>query len=173
MKIECAAQIEHLIAQYFDPRRNIIVPNVWWGMGFKHECDLLVLTKTGFAYEVEIKISRSDLKADLKKRTGHHSTKIRKLYFAIPERLKPCIDLIPERAGILVVHEHGTMPGAVRKFREAKSVETARRFTTEERIKLAELGTMRIWPLKRTINDLWEREQSETNRSSWRLEFMG
>ena len=74
------SEIELAVAHYFDPRRNIIVPNVWWGMGFNYECDLLVLTKAGYAYEVEIKTTKSDLKADLKKEHGHKSDKIRKLF---------------------------------------------------------------------------------------------
>ena len=68
LAFDTAAEIEVVVAQYFDPRRNVIVPNVWWGWGLRHECDLVVMTKTGYAYEVEIKVSRSDLKADLKKR---------------------------------------------------------------------------------------------------------
>jgi hypothetical protein len=127
----------------------MIVPNVWWGMGLNHECDLFILTPGGYAYEVEIKTSRADLKADLKKRNGHKSTLLRKLYFAIPEKLKSCIDLIPEHAGILVVSNGGF----VEKIREAKNDVSAKPLDLNHRLKLAHLGTMRIWPLKKTILD--------------------
>ncbi len=173
MNFNTAVEIESRIAEYFDPRRNVIIPNVWWGMGFNHECDLLVLTRSGYAYEVEIKTSRADLKADLKKKNGHYSPKIRKLYFAIPENLKPHIDLIPERAGILMVMQGGKYPGMIEKIREAKPQESAHRFTVEQRIKLAELGTMRIWPLKRAWSELWQRYEDERNPHEWRMEYLG
>ncbi len=73
LDIECA------LATYFDPRRNLIVPNVWWGMGLNHECDLMVMTRSGYVYEVEIKTSKADLVRDLKKPHGHGDDKIRKL----------------------------------------------------------------------------------------------
>jgi len=62
-------EIEILVADYFNYRANLIVPNVSWGLGV-HECDILVLTKAGYAWEVEIKTSVADVKADLKKSTG-------------------------------------------------------------------------------------------------------
>ena len=90
--------IEIAIANHFDYRRNIIVSNVSWGMNI-HECDLLVLTKSGYATEVEIKISKSDILRDKNKIHGHIHKKIKKLYFAVPENLRNCVDFIPERAG--------------------------------------------------------------------------
>ncbi len=146
MNFETAKEIELAVAEYFDPRRCVIVPNVWWGMGLYHECDLFVLTQSGYCYEVEIKISRSDLKADLKKRNGHRSEKIRKLYFALPARMQADIEFIPEHAGVLMV---GTS-GAVQKVREAK-IGHAVPLDTKARMKLAHLGTMRIWTLKKQL----------------------
>jgi len=62
-------EIEERVAQYFGPRECIIVPNISWGINI-HECDLLIIRKSGYGIEVEIKISKSDLIADAKK--GHH-----------------------------------------------------------------------------------------------------
>jgi hypothetical protein len=143
-------QIEVAIADYFNPRHNIIVPNVWWGLGFKHELDLMVLTKSGYAYEIEIKTSKSDIKADLRKCHAHASPRISRLYFAVPDELKND-ENIPLDAGILSVieYENGGRP-SVKKIREAtrrKSIP----LTESERLKLAELGTMRIWTLKQNI----------------------
>lgn len=147
-----ASQIEIAVARYFNPRQNLIVPNVWWGLGFKHELDLVVLTKCGYAYEVEIKVSHADIKADLKKSHGHSSNRISRLYFAVPVELSND-ENIPASAGILSVElKNGTY--VVRKVKEAKRKE-ARPFRDDERLKLAELGTMRIWSLKDTIDDLW------------------
>lgn len=98
--------IELAINNYFNyNRRYVIVPNISWGLGFQHELDLLVLTNNNHVWEVEIKVSKSDLKADLKKRHGHYSNKIRRLYFAVPKELQEdALLLIPERAGLFVVH---------------------------------------------------------------------
>jgi hypothetical protein len=154
MNFETCPEIESAVARYFDPRRCTIVPNVWWGLDLNHECDLFVLTRSGYAYEVEIKVSRADLRADLEKRHRHVSASIRKLYFAIPEKLESCIDLIPVHAGILVVHPGGF----VKKLREAKLNETARQLSVNKQIKLAQLGTMRIWKLKRIIMEMAKRK---------------
>lgn len=57
MNNETAKEIEIAIARYFGIRQNAIVPNVSWGLGFPYECDLLILRDSGFAIEIEIKIS--------------------------------------------------------------------------------------------------------------------
>jgi hypothetical protein len=154
-KYETCAEIEIVVARYFDPRRNTVVPNVWWGMGLDHECDLFVMTKAGYAYEVEIKTSKADLKADQLKRHGHKTKMIRKLYFAIPKKLEGCIDLIPERAGVLVV----SAGGFIEKVREAIDF-PGNPLSPQQQLKLARLGCMRIWTLKATIRSI-RRERDE------------
>jgi len=178
VNFDTASEIEYRVAKYFDPRRNIIVPNVWWGWGLNHECDLVVLTKSGYAYEVEIKVSKSDLRADLKKRWGHSSKRLRRLYFAVPEKLESCaLELVPKSAGILKIQQTDTgrwpYPGNVSKVREAQINLEARRLNPEEELKLAALGTMRIWTLKRAYSSLWERYENECNPHQWRMEYLG
>lgn len=87
-------------------QKKAIIPNVSWGFHI-HECDLLVVEKDLSITEVEIKVSKSDLKADQKKWHGHNSSRITRLYFAIPEYLfnDECISFIPSHAGILVIKE--------------------------------------------------------------------
>jgi hypothetical protein len=110
----------------------------------------MVMTPRGYCYEIEIKVSRADIKRDLSKPWGHeHGGKIRKLYFAIPEKIESAINLIPESAGILVVSPRGD----IKKLREAKQNQV-QPLNEKDRIKLAALGTLRIWSLKRTINSL-------------------
>ena len=70
-------EMECAVARYMDFRTNLVVPNVSWGFEV-HECDLLIVTKTGYAYEVEIKRSKADLKKDIEKKHGHNS---RGVYF--------------------------------------------------------------------------------------------
>ncbi|MGE8565216.1 MAG: hypothetical protein ACN6PV_02055 [Achromobacter sp.] len=53
-----------LARQTFNRKYLVVVPNcIWTG----HECDLLVVTENLRIIDVEIKISRADLKADAKK----------------------------------------------------------------------------------------------------------
>lgn len=153
--------LEIAVSLYFDNRKNIVVPNISWGMNLNHECDLFVVRpKTGFAVEVEIKVSLSDLRKDLQKRHGHNSNRIKELYFAIPEKLEKHIDLIPERAGVLVVSEHERLGGSgsiyheVKKVRAAEINRDARALLHQEVQTLARLAAMRIWPLKAKVRGL-------------------
>ena len=40
MNYDTTLEIETAVANYFGYRRQIIVPNVWWGLGFNHECEI-------------------------------------------------------------------------------------------------------------------------------------
>lgn len=158
-------EIEVAIARYFNPRQNIIVPNISWGL-MNHECDMLVVTKSGFATEIEIKRSRADLLADFRKAHHHEEHRIRELYYCIPECLyEKCVDLIPEEAGVLVVK---TINGKhyIRVSRPAQR-RKCRALTPVEMFKLARLGTLRIFPLKATlIRRLKEIQTTKENQKS-------
>ena len=47
---------------------NTLIPNIEGGYG---EMDMLRLTRAGYAYEFEVKITRSDFRADKKKKDKH------------------------------------------------------------------------------------------------------
>ena len=88
---------------------------------FSHtwESDFLALTKSGYLYEGEVKISKSDFKADFKKKDKHTllresyekiegvEGKLRPHYFfyAVPENLIT-EDEVPEYAGLVYMTEH-------------------------------------------------------------------
>ena len=72
---------------------------------FDHECDLLIITKAGCSYEIEIKVSKHDLIKDKEKRHTHSSNKINRLYFAMPSSLLPYIEHVPEKAGVIEVRD--------------------------------------------------------------------
>ena len=57
-------EIEKDIARYFGIRENIIVPNVSWGFFKTHEADMIIINKSGYMTEVEIKRSYADFLAD-------------------------------------------------------------------------------------------------------------
>ncbi len=151
------SEMECALADYFNYRKNLIVPNICWGMAL-HECDLFILSQAGYATEVEIKISMADLRADAKKRHGHRSNRIKRLYFALPIELgdrhhAKIMELVPERAGVLFVRHQDKQwwpQPRVLKSREAVK-QPATRCTEAERYKIARLGALRIWRLKKKL----------------------
>jgi hypothetical protein len=147
-------EMELALATHLNYRENLIVPNISSGMGI-HECDLLVISKAGYATEVEIKVSKSDLKKDAEKWHKHESDIIKELYFAIPKYLTDCIEYIPARAGIFTVDRnpitiYNFNPFAVVIIRPA-TIKGNYKFSDEEKFKVARLGTMRIWGLKEKL----------------------
>jgi len=141
--------IEVAVANYLNIRQNLIVPNIHWGL-FTYELDLFVLTPNNYGWEVEIKVSKSDLIKDKEKwkwKNYFNNGKIKRLYFAIPYHLLEHKEHIPEVAGILTVDENGR----VRKEREAKNL-SKYEFTQNERMTAMRLCCMRIWGLKKRLN---------------------
>lgn len=142
-----SGEIEVALANYLNPRMNLIVPNISWGLDL-YEIDLLVLTQSQYAWEIEIKTSLSDLKADNNKKHGHYSNKIKRLYFAVPEELQEeALKHIPERAGLFIVSESMH----VRLIKAPKLNMRARKFNAEEINHLYKLAAMRLWSLKERI----------------------
>lgn len=165
-------EIEVAIAKHYGTRQNIIVPNISWGFSWNdkegwhsmHECDVFVIKKTGYAVEIEIKRSKNDLLNDFKKRHKHKSSKIRELFYAIPrENVDEWSKLIPKHAGIIAYEKYeeeiwdkkkhnwsGKYKWAMlaRRIRNAEPNKKATKLTIEEQLKIARLGTLRIWNLK-------------------------
>lgn len=146
-------EMEVAIAKYFGIRTHIIVPNVSWGF-FSHECDLFLIRKSGYGFEVEIKRSRSDMLADFKKKHTHNDKKNRivQLYYAFPKELLPKVEeLVPVDCGIITVEYYGNQ-GYARMYRDATRRKGAKRLTEAEQLQIARLGTLRIWTLKEKLN---------------------
>jgi len=138
--------IEHRVAKYFNFRQHVIVPNLSWGIthggGHGHEMDLAVITKSGYLYEIEIKISKSDLKKDLEKKHHHQSDKVSRLFFAIPDYLVKSSELIPLNAGIITVRYDKALI-----IRNSK-VQDVQKLTDKEIMNICRLGNMRIWGMR-------------------------
>lgn len=138
--------IEAVVARWFDVRHKLIVPNISWGMRM-HECDLLIVTKRGRVSEVEIKVSRSDLRRDQKKWHQHRDSRIGELWFAMPIDMADCAAAVPETAGILLVHPDEW----IKVVRRPVARLDVRPLTEKERHHIAELGNMRTWDLRSKI----------------------
>jgi len=142
-----AQQIEIAVANHFGYRRNLIVPNVHWGIGLNYEADMVVLRPSDWAIEVEIKVTASDIKADTKKRHQHNSRLFRQLYFAVPAEISGN-PYIPTRAGLLSVETDKYGGHKVKELRAPATNRNAVKWKPETRQKLHELAAMRIWSLK-------------------------
>ena len=138
-------------------RSNLIVPNVSWGMGINYEADLVVVSKSGYATEYEIKRSYSDFIADFHKdKKAHKAPWVYQFFYVLPLSIKDKVEVFIENARI--------KPPAIFFYDEAgrfsKSnggysyVEGGRKMFLEEQLKIAKLGVMRYWSLRNKEKDL-------------------
>ena len=144
--------IELALAHRCDYSHNVIVPNVFWGLGFSHELDLCIMSKSGYLTEIEIKVSLQDLKKDREKTHCHidRQNRIKYLYFAMPSSVA-CKGwaYIPEDAGLYAVSSAGRVIELI-KPKQRKGV---RPLTEKEQLQLCRLSTMRVWKLKHELKD--------------------
>ena len=166
-----AEAIELALLRVFDHRRNFVIPNVSWG--FRHlnyEIDVMVVTASLYAYDIEIKISAGDLKRDAAKdkwrycRDQHY---FRKSYFAIPEALLKYAVFIPDHAGIIAVsYDSSRAWFYAHEVRAAVVDGLAKKVTDAELNQLGRLTMLRMWDLKRTIRSLSMREPKPAETES-------
>jgi hypothetical protein len=127
------------------------VPNVHWGLGFNHELDLLSISSARIGTEIEIKVSKNDLKRDAEKEHRHFDERIRQLYFAGPVELQDAFfEYAPPEAGIITVSAgskalYGFYHCGI--MRRPKPRKHFRAFTDKEITMLLRLGNMRYWSL--------------------------
>lgn len=152
-----ANEVQHALtysqSSPFYIRSHLVIPNVHWGLGFNHELDLLSISMPAhIGTEIEIKISKHDLKRDLEKGHRHEDPRIRQLYFAGPVELQEAFfEYAPKEAGIITVYfnddmkEHYRYQCSIR--RNAKPRKNFRPFTEKEIAQLLRLGNMRYWSL--------------------------
>lgn len=97
-------EMEYALYEKYGLKSNLFtlrityLPNI-----INHECDVLMVSKSNYLTEIEIKVSLADLKKDLGKWHKHSNDKIKYQYFAIPEYLEKYAYLIPENFGVLLV----------------------------------------------------------------------
>jgi hypothetical protein len=151
-------EMEVAIMKDCNVHQNVVVPNVSFGISRinnsgiyeLHECDVLKVSNSGYATEFEIKISKSDFKADLTKKHNHCSRFIKQMYYVVPfEMLEFAKDNIKNEAGLAYVKY-----GHLFFVKTAGIRPTHFKWSDEEILKLAKLGTMRILGLKEKILNL-------------------
>ena len=152
-------EMEVAIMDFLNPYNDVIVPNVSHGL-LRYEADIVKLTSSGYATEIEIKTSKADFNADFKKKRFHDSSLFKYFYYAVPKELvEYVLPRLPERAGLYSVEP------CVYQYRErGKLYEEAgykvieviapkvnplhRKWKESEQAKLVRLGCMRILTLK-------------------------
>ena len=163
-------QMEIALMSWLDIREHIVVPNVSWGLCHDlHECDIISLTHSGYATEVEIKISKEDLLADKAKAHDHKHKLIKYLYYAVPDEMKNfALENIPENTGLLVVRDytpgksHRYLKHHVRVVKNPGINNNVVKWSPKRTNKLARLGTMRILGLKHKL----EKKENKRNERS-------
>lgn len=70
----------------WNKRQDIFIPNLSWGL-LNYEADLVIITKSGYLTEVEIKRSWADFKADFKKGHEHDDPRVCHFHYCVPESI--------------------------------------------------------------------------------------
>ena len=147
-------------------RQVLAVPRCNWT---GNECDLLVITKDLRIIDVEIKIDRSDLKADLKKDKWWRGAwkdrvrrewpeKVWKHYYAVPKDIwKPELEeFLPRRSGILLLTANDSRSiiygVGVTVHRRATAQRDAAKVGAEAVLDIARLAGLRMWDALHQLN---------------------
>lgn len=139
--------IELVLKKEFS-QNKFLIPHASQELGI-HECDLLVVDHSNFAHEIEIKISASNLKEDIKKIHSHKSHLLQTLTFAVPLFLKQkALSLVPDHAGIILICTDTSGNNYLHHIRVAKSNAEARPLNESELGILSEVDTETIWSKK-------------------------
>lgn len=137
-------------------RVNIAVPNVTTGLfwSLPIEADLLVMSKAGYVTEFEIKRSYSDFLADFKKdKCAHNAPQIYKFYYVVPEKIISKVafyfaEVLPAESPAVLAYDEA---GKIRNYGGDPYRKGGRKLFLEEQLKLARLGVLRYWALRKKI----------------------
>ena len=175
----------------FNLRRNIVVPNVSWGL-LSYEADFVSLSKSGYLTEVEIKRSWEDFQKDFKKDHKHDDPRVAYFYYCVPKSIACRVlhtlyvvepsennfrkykitgikDDVPANVGLISYDNHDWQGNEcdwidINFVTMAGRRKWARKLTDQEQLKLAHLGCMRLWDLKKKIAKLQEYDLFNTKK---------
>ena len=168
----------------WNKRSDIMVPNLSWGL-LPYEADFVVMTKSGYLTEVEIKRSWEDFKADFNKDHRHDDERIYHFFYCVPiaifdkvkdflinklmEKLddysKDWLTKNPELLGVhsqlpavLTYDEKGIVKRQKFGFSGARRHQ-ARKLFLEEQLQIARLGCLRYWNQQNNIFQLPKKQR--------------
>lgn len=155
-------ELEYAIYKNYFTTSKLTITNIKTVV--KHECDVAVINKNDYLTGFELKVSKSDLLVDFKKKHTHICKKIKKFYYVLPKDLENCIDLIPGEFGVIIVTKGSYIDDFCLKtplektkyncriIRESQVNKSAEKITVDEYINLCRLASMRAWTQK--MNEL-------------------
>jgi hypothetical protein len=127
-----------------------------------HESDLFAVTKAGMGVEFEIKISRSDFKADTAKTDKHRRLALgdpfgpSRFFYVMPEGMVT-VEEIPTWAGLIYVAERGGLFGGSSRIaiRTVKPAPKLHRHAVPQKVTdhMRSVFYWRYWNLRRGMND--------------------
>lgn len=168
--------------------RNVVAFNVIGesrDLPIWHECDMLVMSRSGYLTEIEIKRSWADFLADFRKRHQHDSpygnaAGMKAFYYCLPSGcLDRAYDELDRRelfyTGIVTYDEdlrleiHGHRSRFMRNGKEETSFTFPERgaepLYLEQRLNLARLSSMRVITLKKKVTALQKNIDSDKGTS--------
>lgn len=155
-----------LAMEFFNKEHLVVVDNCGWS---GHEADILAVTRDLRLIDVEIKISRQDLKADASKSKwrhygalsksqllpngmSSHPHKIWKHYYALPAEIwKPeLFDSLPSiKSGVVLLStvtlKNGKSVVKYKVVRKATPNRNAEKISTADVLNVARLASLRMW----------------------------
>lgn len=138
------ASIQQILGRHYGIKRGYVtMPNVLLYVNGMYEADFIYITKSNYLFEVEIKISIFDFRADFDKKCYHNSPKVRALYYAFPEDLwdnhrKDILELTKNvGAGIILCDKEGCKVWDKPKLRKVKPL------TTDELLRIMRIGCLK------------------------------
>lgn len=170
-----------LATQVLKGRKLIMVPRCGWT---GHECDLLVVDEKLFLIDVEIKISRSDFKADAKKdkwwrrytyaesqklgvspyeRTHRTDwpTKVCRHYYVMPEEIwdgKLLASLGSSKSGVILIRQSRSIVSCRVEKRSQRNPD-AKPISAAAAIDIARLASYRLWEAQEKLNAMPQRRR--------------
>lgn len=147
----------------WNKRSDIIVPNLSWGL-LPYEADFVIVSKSGYLTEIEIKRSWEDFKADFKKDHKHDDERIYKFAYCVPESIcGRAVSYIREQnpdssdymlPAVIYYSEDMRIGVTELKFFDNLNAKKRRKLFLEEMLTIARLGQLRYWA--RVENDYKE-----------------
>lgn len=152
-------EIEYALVDKYVLCNKLVATGITKNCGVvSHECDVLVVSSQNYITDFEIKVSVSDVKADLKKKHKHECPNIRATYFVLPKDiLDKIICYIPDNFGVLAVVKTSLYLGRdpitrlatyeksyrLELIRRPKYNRTANKITQEDLVELYRLENIR------------------------------
>jgi hypothetical protein len=176
-------RIGRILARHTFKSDLCVLPNCTWT---GDEIDLLVVTRDLRIIDVEIKVSRADLKQDRDKSKWWHQPwgdwvdgkwvqpakiakpwprKVWKHYYAMPAALwtDALLDFIQPVSGVLLVDETHRGTPTIECVKRAKPCRDVSILTAEQVVHIARLASLRMWDAYR---DLERRERDEAKTAA-------